>query len=109
MSSSKGSKVSDEALANSPSVETVKDCSTADGGKAPSTKPVRTRLYRGQECPIHKTTRDRTTGAIHDHVEFKRTVINRRTGEQTFALVGKKLRRPGTGEQFQAREEVIEE
>jgi len=109
MSSSKGKKATAETQADSPTVVSVQDCTTPADGDSTAGKPGRTRSHRGQECPILKTTRDIRTGAIHDHILYTRSVINRRTGDQTAATVGKKLRRPGTGVAVVAREEVIEE
>jgi hypothetical protein len=109
MSESKKNTVKAETQAAPPAVEPTQDAAAVTGKTEDTAKPVRTRLHRGQTCPITKTTRDTRTGAIHDHVIYTRSVINRRTGEQTAAQVGKKLRRPGTGSQAIAREEVIEE
>jgi hypothetical protein len=64
---------------------------------APAEKAQRTREFRGQDCPIIRTTKNRRTGAIYDLVLHTRKVTNRRTGEATEETVGHKLRRPGTG------------
>jgi hypothetical protein len=60
-------------------------------------KVAKTRKFRGQECPIVRTTKNRRTGAIYDLVLHTRSVTNRRTGDASKETVGHKLRRPGTG------------
>lgn len=109
MSSSKGKQAPAESQADSPTVESGKDSFTAEAGDSGTAKPGRTRVHRGQECPVLKTTRDTRTGAIHDHILYTRSVTNRKSGEQQAATVGKKIRRPGTGSVVVSREEVIEE
>ena len=77
----------------------------AVGGK----KSVRTRKYRGQDCEILKTTRDRKTGTVYDLIEYTRKVTNRRDGSAELVKLGLKLRRLDTGnEDLSSEEEVIE-
>ena len=87
---------------------------SGEGARPPSpdvggTQPVRTRRYRGQDCEILKTTRDRKTGTVYDLIEYTRKVTNHRDGSSESVKIGLKLRRLETGnEQQPVEEEVIE-
>ena len=104
------SNTSGEKLADDPGVDPGKKTNEAEGAKAaPKAKAKRTRVFRGQECEIEKTFKNTQTGAIYDRVLYKRKVTNRKTGEVTTAIVGRKMRRPGTGVNPIAKEVEIEE
>jgi hypothetical protein len=75
---------------------------------APATKPKRTRRFRGQDIPVDKTTRDLRTGALYDHITYKRSVTNRKDGTVSDQTLSTKLRRPGTGGQVVTEVEVEE-
>lgn len=68
----------------------------------------RTRHFRGRACPVRKTTKNIVTGAIYDHVDYTRTVINRRDGSTSTETLTRKLRRPGTGVAVMGKEVEIE-
>lgn len=106
--SKKSGKVSDETQADAPVVEPGKDA-VAEGANAPEDKPERTRVHRGQKCPVIKVTKNTRTGAIYDHILYTRSVTNRRDGTSQKATVGKKLRRPGTGVVLEPKEVEVEE
>jgi hypothetical protein len=72
-------------------------------------KKTKTRRFRGQDCPITRTTKDPRTGAIYDLVQVKRSVTNRRDASVSQEFVGHKLRRPGTGVADVTEEIVIED
>ena len=76
--------------------------------KVPAKKPA-TRKHRGQTCPVVKVTKNTRTGAIYDLIEYTRSVTNRKTGEVKQIVVGKKLRRPGTGMAELPREVEVQE
>jgi hypothetical protein len=104
------SNTSGSTVADAPVVEPVKVDVKVDGAKdASDTKAKRTRVFRGQECEILKTTKNVRTGAIYDLIHYKRKVTNRHTGEVSEVFVGRKLRRPGTGVVAAPREVEIEE
>jgi hypothetical protein len=102
------SDTSGDTQADAPAVKPGKG-TKVEGAKAAPKKAKRTRKHRGQECEVVKVTKDRVTGAIYDLILYKRNVTNRRSGEVTVVSVGKKLRRPGTGQVDLPREEEIEE
>jgi hypothetical protein len=108
MSKATGSKVDSETQAGPPTVESGKEVAVVGETKSFIDKPERTRVHRGQKCPILKTTKDTRTGAIYDLIEITRSVTNRRTGDVSKQTVGKKLRRPGTGVMGEPREIEIE-
>lgn len=109
MSKLTGSKVKSETQASPPTAQSGKDSEVVNGTDSASDKPARTRVHRGQECPVIKTTRDTRTGAIYDLILYSRHVTNRQTGEVRVATVGKRLRRPNTGVVGFATEIEIEE
>ena len=109
MSKPTGSKVDSETQAGPPTAKSGKEDAVATETQSVSDKPVRTRVHRGQKCPILKTTKDTRTGAIYDLIEYTRSVTNRRTGDVSKHTVGKKLRRPGTGVVAGTHEIEIEE
>jgi len=60
-------------------------------------KPKVTRLYRGRQCEVIRTTKNTVTGAIYDLVLFPRSIRNKYDASSTDVYLGVKLRRPGTG------------
>jgi hypothetical protein len=104
------SDTSGETLADAPTVESVEDTVEAAGvTSTPEAKAKRTRVFRGQACEILKTTKNIHTGAVYDLVAYVRTVTNRHTGEVKEVIVGRKLRRAGTGVVALEKELVLEE
>jgi hypothetical protein len=104
------SDTSGSTLADAPTVESVKETVEAEDVKdTPKAKAKRTRVFRGQTCEILKTTKNTQTGAIYDLLAYRRTVTNRHTGEVQEVIVGRKLRRPGTGVVALPKEVELEE
>jgi hypothetical protein len=83
--------------------------SQKNDAKPEAAKKTKTRRFRGQDCPITRTTKDPRTGAIYDLIQVKRSVTNRRDGSVSTEFVGHKMRRPGTGVADVTEEIVIEE
>lgn len=72
------------------------DKAKADG-EAPVAKPGRMRVFRNGAKNVVRVTKDLRTGAIYDHVEYARTVVDRVTKAKSTVKLQRKLRRPGTG------------
>ena len=89
--------------------EQASDPTASESGQETEAKAKRTRVYRGQTCEITRTTKNTRTGAIYDLIAYRRGVTNRRTGDVTEAIVGVKLRRPGTGVEPTTDEVEVEE
>ena len=102
-------KVKEETQADAPVVTPVEEEILAVKTGILAEWSGRTRVHRGQVCPVTKVTKNTSTGAIYDHILYVRNVTNRRTGEVSPASVGKKLRRPGTGSLDVPKEVEIEE
>jgi len=66
-------------------------------GDVAAAESGRTRKFRGKMHPVVRVTQDTRTGAIYDHVQYTRTVIDRLSKEKTVATLIRKIRRPGTG------------
>jgi hypothetical protein len=104
------SDTSGSTLADDTGVDPEKETVEATDVKVtPKAKAKRTRLFRGQDCEIIKTTKNTSTGAVYDLILYKRNVTNRRTGEAKDVFVGHKLRREGTGVVSANREIEIEQ
>ena len=71
-------------------------------------EPTRTRLFRGRQCPIQRTTKNVATGVEYDHVEYKRMVTNRIDNSSQEVTLTRKLRRAGTGAGFAGMEVEVE-
>jgi hypothetical protein len=103
------SDTSGDKLATASGEVPEKEFENSDSATDAPKKAKRTRVHRGQECEIVKTTKDTRTGAIYDLILYKRNVTNRRSGAVDEVFVGKKLRRPGTGVVALPTEVEIEE
>jgi hypothetical protein len=83
----------------------------SDPAVSGTAKAARTIKFRGRDFPVHKVTKNVTTGAIYDHFQVDRQVTNRKNGSVSIETVGHKKRRAGTGliENFVKEVEIVEE